>query len=684
MPETSIARPRHCHQTQDFDMFLNPCKRIHQSLYSSQRYGSSARAPASAAGSRSTILLFALLLLCGLTAGCGQAEMGGANINVSVHALSQSDVARVTVTVTGANMSAISYDLQQYQGAWQGVISAIPVGSDRTFSAEAYDAADTLLYDGQATEDISSGPPALVHILLQQSVPPDPYDNSVPRIDSLVVSASGVAPEGQVQLEVTASDPDPDDTLAFAWTADDGTFDDASSASPVWTAPASTGTFNLSVVVSDDDASQGLTVAIEVQEYFADGEASIDIELNTWPAVHEIAPSPGRVDINETTALDLTALDNDGDGLTYSWSDEGGECAGIFDDPTAEDPTWTAPAALPASGSCNLTIALNDERGGSTTGQINIVVAPEEEPNLAPEITSTFHSASTVDPGDKVLFIVHARDPEGQSIAFSWSATGGDLDPQADSVDSSQIEWTAPSSGSSFDITVVVTDDIGQQTSNTWTISVSVEGPIAHYTFDDANDLGKDDSGNGHDGSIAGDVSFTASGRIGGAASFDGSGDHIAIPDSPDWVFSGDFSFAAWVSSTSDIQQEILSQGESNSNYTNFMNLSHGGNSELYSRVTSDNTLLYELESTENSYTLNTWMHLTVVKIGNEMRLYKDGDSMALGTCAGVYPDYDSAMVIGGEKLGDTIVNWFHGSVDELRIYDRALSESEITALAEP
>ena len=150
--------------------------------------------------------------------------------------ISDATIESMTVTVTGAGFSPIVADLSLSDVQWTGRLDNIPVGSDRTFDAIAYDGSGHALYTASAVASVLGGAATVVSISLDNR-PPETYQNAFPVIDS------GSWPEevtpGSVSLvSVTAHDPNPSYLLSYGWTATCGTFDDASSSSPHWTAPA--------------------------------------------------------------------------------------------------------------------------------------------------------------------------------------------------------------------------------------------------------------------------------------------------------------------------------------------------------------------------------------------------------------------------------------------------------------
>lgn len=420
------------------------------------------------------MLLWAFAPALPLFAGCNalhedvlsaNAGMGEANVSVAAQALSAADISQLTLTVSGPGISsAIVQDLFKTNGQWTGKLGGIPVGGNRTFHADAYDSSGVDIYQGEVTGvTVSKGAPVAVMILLQQSVAPSPFANSAPQISSLVASASQVEQGSTVSLVASAKDPD-SDPLTYTWTATGGSFDDPTTATPIWTAPASDGFQTLSVSVTDGKGGQaGISVQVKVA---STGQASVTTSFNTWPIVNQVSANPGQLQAGQTTVMDVVANDPDGDPITYAWSDD---CGGSFSSTTAQSPTWTAPAG---GGSCILTVTVSDGRGGSSSGSL-VVGVDLPTVDMPPAIDGDFQSVDTVGPGDQVALSVLASDPEGAALSFSWSASGGTLGKALSTGSKSDVLWTAPATMGSFTITATVEDAAMNQTTRTFHVSVT-------------------------------------------------------------------------------------------------------------------------------------------------------------------------------------------------------------------
>ncbi|MFY2559776.1 PKD domain-containing protein [Corallococcus terminator] len=404
-----------------------------------------------------------------LLAACGpQSTLGEADVGVSVQSLSASDVAKVTLTVSASDISpSIVQDLQQAGGTFRGIIGSIPTGTQRTFLAQAFDASNTLIYEGHASDvTVTAGETASVVLVLQQSTAPTPYLNNVPRLTGLSTSVSHVKPGQPVALTVTATDAD-GHPLAYAWTATGGTFTQATTASPTWNAPLTEGTYTLSVSVTDGQGGQtGISLKIAVVS--TRGSASTSVSFNAWPVVSQVTGTPlGQVAPGAAVNLDVSAVEPDGDALTYGWADD---CGGGFSNPAVKNPAWTAPASAPTGGVCQVTVTVSDGRGGSTTGRLGIGVGLPPIPNAAPVVDHTFQSHSVIPSGGTVTLSVNAHDPEGTALTFTWSASTGALSTPVNSASRSEVVWTAPAPGNPIPITLVVQDADGQKTTHSFTV----------------------------------------------------------------------------------------------------------------------------------------------------------------------------------------------------------------------
>ena len=71
----------------------------------------------------------------------------------------------------------------------------------------------------------------------------------------------------------------------------------------------------------------------------------------------------------------------------------------------------------------------------------------------------------------------------------------------------------------------------------------------------------------------------------------------------------------------------------------------------------------------------STWTHLATTYNGSEARLYVNGSLVATRAVAGAMPNSDRPLQIGGNRIWN---EWLQGQIDDVRIYNRALSAVEL------
>ncbi|NVI97581.1 kelch-like protein [Myxococcus sp. AM009] len=393
-------------------------------------------------------------------------------------ALAGDDVTRVTVTLSATGVPSATTTLALANGTWSGSLYQVPAGTNRTFTAEAFNAEGALRYRGQATGvTIAAGEVAVVAITLQSLDTTPPFDNTVPCIDSLVAAASTVLPGGSITLRATAHDPDVSDTFTYSWSAASGTFGSTGTATTTWTAPQTSGAYVLTLTVTDSrgaSASINLTVNVVSTDGGTAGSASVTVSFNTSPSVRGITISRSPVPVGQSTTVTVDAVDGDGDALSYQWT---AACAGTWTEAETASATFT-PTAVPTGdpcGNCPLTVAVTDPNGGRGQGMLRVCVGPGTGASIPPRIVLTHQSATSVAGGGSATLRVIAEDGDGSALTFGWTASTGTVGTPTNGFTSSEVRWTAPMcvpAGAAPTLTVTVTNARGFSASHTFSVSV--------------------------------------------------------------------------------------------------------------------------------------------------------------------------------------------------------------------
>jgi len=201
------------------------------------------------------------------------------------------------------------------------------------------------------------------------------------------------------------------------------------------------------------------------------------------------------------------------------------------------------------------------------------------------------------------------------------------------------------------------------------------EGLVHYWTLDkdSIKDKVVEDAIGDNKGEIKGDPE-TVEGNIGEALKFDGVDDYISLTP-VDVIVNHSFTIQVWVNLTQHAYNIAVSQGDAHStnHYLHFG--THTDTHAFMFRFYGDDQDGGKLE-------LNKWYHLVGVydKDKPEARLYVNGDDVANKAGSGGLKSNvaNSDFEIGANygRLGRA--NWFHGIIDEVGIYDRALSAEEV------
>ncbi|MCK4342405.1 MAG: LamG domain-containing protein [Phycisphaerae bacterium] len=204
------------------------------------------------------------------------------------------------------------------------------------------------------------------------------------------------------------------------------------------------------------------------------------------------------------------------------------------------------------------------------------------------------------------------------------------------------------------------------------------DGLVGYWTFDEGSGgVVHDLSGNGNDGTIVG--AGWVEGVSGTALEFDGQNDFVEVPDDASLDITGDISLAAWIYAHSmPGAHPVFSKGTWGSNYAYYTAIggSYGNRADFQLHSAGTETLWLD---SEQILQVGRWYHVVAVRAGNTATIYVNGVFGGDSPCfEGAIRLNDLPLYFGSHYDGGIL---FHGVLDELRLYDRALGEDEIQQL---
>ena len=198
---------------------------------------------------------------------------------------------------------------------------------------------------------------------------------------------------------------------------------------------------------------------------------------------------------------------------------------------------------------------------------------------------------------------------------------------------------------------------------------------IATYQLDgDANDL------TGNYNGTASNVTYST-GKFGQAGVFNGSSSYIDI--NYRLAANPSYSMSCWFNTSSTSQMAIYSDVDSNADSHTAriaLRLMSSGNFGL---LMGDGSSSWYNESTSSSsYLDGNWHHIVQVVNGTSIKLYVDGNTTPIADLTSTV----SAGTVGERsiifgRLGHFNGQYFNGTIDQVRIYNKAISAADVTTL---
>jgi hypothetical protein len=197
---------------------------------------------------------------------------------------------------------------------------------------------------------------------------------------------------------------------------------------------------------------------------------------------------------------------------------------------------------------------------------------------------------------------------------------------------------------------------------------------VAAYGFNEGTGTKVTDlSGNGNNGTTRA-TTWTTAGKYGGAATFDGTTSWVTVNDANALDLTSGMTLEAWVYPTA---------------------LGTGWRTVIFKEKTGG--LIYSLyanESTQRALTqlniggelnawsttqlpLNTWSHIAGTWDGTTLKMWVNGVLAGTRAVTGTLTNSTGVLRIGGNSIWS---EWFAGRIDEVRVYNRALSQAQLQA----
>jgi uncharacterized repeat protein (TIGR01451 family) len=205
---------------------------------------------------------------------------------------------------------------------------------------------------------------------------------------------------------------------------------------------------------------------------------------------------------------------------------------------------------------------------------------------------------------------------------------------------------------------------------------------VAHFEMEEGSGSAlMDSSVYLNDGTLAGSPAWVTGVR-GLALDLDGTSDYALVTDDSSLDITGAITLAAWVKPGRVGTQDVIRKAINGSIDGYELTLAAGGTAfvRLNQKTSGE---IYRVDSA-SSYPSDgtTWAHIAATYDGTTIRFYYNGNLENSKPGPASVTANATPLTIGATLNGSTPSRWFEGRMDEVRVYNRALSAAEIRCLA--
>ena len=391
------------------------------------------------------------------------------------------------------------------------------------------------------------------------------------------------------------------------------------------------------------------------------------------PAVSITAPASGSI-ITGTTTVTANASDNVAVAGVQFLLDGVNLGAEVITSPYSV--SWNSSTAT--SGTHSITARARDAAGNTTTSSgVSVTVNMD---NIAPTVSISAPSGGSVVSGTTTVS-ANASDNVGV-VGVQFILDGANLGAEVITAPYN-ISWNSLTAVNGMhSLSAKARDASGNSTvSATIPVNVSNSSLVAAYGFNENTGTSTaDQSGNGNAASFTNSPTWSTSGKFGSAISFNGSNAYLKVNDANILDLTSGMTLEAWVNPTSlSSYRTVISKENGTTNLAYALSANNSTTSSSNQRPDSRIRIGTTTKTATGTAKLaaNTWTHLASTYDGANLRLYVNGSLVSTLAVTGAITVTANQLCIGGSPaLGG---QYFPGLIDEVRIYNRALSSAEIS-----
>jgi Concanavalin A-like lectin/glucanases superfamily/Galactose oxidase-like, Early set domain/Bacterial Ig domain/Kelch motif len=346
--------------------------------------------------------------------------------------------------------------------------------------------------------------------------------------------------------------------------------------------------------------------------------------------------------------------------------------------PTASNrigqPTATSFADTSVTAGTYFYVVTAQDVAGNVSAASNEAAVMVLADTTAPTVTLTAPANGATVSG---LIAVSATASDDVRVAGVQFRVDGQALGAEDTTAPYSVTWnTASATNTSHTLTAVARDAAGNSSQAAVDVVVSNTsqtpgGLVAAYSFNENGGVQVTDaSGQGNTGTIS-SATWTTAGKFGAALSFNGTSSWVTVADAASLDLSTGMTIEAWVNPGAGTgwRSVALKEGTNELAYALY-SANNASRPAGFVHTNADVSV-----NGTSAVALSVWTHLALTFDGATLRMFANGVQVSTKAVAGAAVATNGALRIGGNSVWG---EYFKGLIDEVRIYNRALSAAEI------
>ena len=416
----------------------------------------------------------------------------------------------------------------------------------------------------------------------------------------------------------------------------------------------------------------------------------IPVTLTLDPPVPVLSVSPASLSFGAVAggaspvSKDLTVSNTGAGTLNYTVSDN---AAWLSVSPASGTAPGTVSVSVNVAGlaagtySGSVTVTSSGATGSPATIPVTFTVDPPPSLSVTPSSLSFTGSVGGANPAAKTLSVANtgggtlnyttSDDASWLAVTPASGTAPGTLSVSVNTAGLAQGTYNGA-------VTVTASGAGGSPATIPVTFTVSNLPPpnpglVGAWGFDEASGNALDSSGLGNVGTLSGATRTT--GRYGGGLQFDGVNDWVTVADANSLDLTTAMTLEGWVRPAAlgtVWRTVVIKEQPGQLVYALYAGTDTASRPSGHVFTTSDRGMLGP-----SALPLNTWSHLAMTWDGLVMRMYVNGTQVSTSALTGTARTSTSPLRIGGNAVWP---EWFNGVIDEVRVYNRALSAAEVAS----